>query len=389
MVANNISRTVKSILEFKNLCEKEGDKFLKISSRNKKNISVAKIMLPHGKIIDITLAGYKSFIKSRSEMYKKLEEIDAVLITDFLPNDGFFKFKLGKVIINTIPGNFLQIYNCNLEFFSELEKHKNHKFLKWKKYEKKATGLVAEIEVSHNGNNACASVPLNKYNYSSSGFLTGEKAFYEYAKKNHHKIHTPYVGSKSHVLIEFKGCPHGIVNIAASEFKDGHICRECRFDQTIRGENHWDWAGGITPLYTFLRTAINPWVNEVSKMYNKRCFITGEKSNVDVHHLYPFKLIVKETLEILNLPIHKEMNMYSKAERKLLKQTCLELHFKYGPGVVISKEIHIKFHSLYRKKNINKNDLINFINSFYSHVKPVNFIDSFNDNDLKKYKSIT
>jgi len=81
---------------------------------------------------------------------------------------------------------------------------------------------------------------------------------------------------------------------------------------------------------------------------NYKCVITGKKFNA-IHHLYSFNKILKETLEELVLPIHKEINDYTSKEMNLIKDIIIKKHNEYPLGVCLCKEIHNLYHKIYGK----------------------------------------
>jgi len=87
--------------------------------------------------------------------------------------------------------------------------------------------------------------------------------------------------------------------------------------------------------------------------------ITNKKFDV-IHHLYNFNSILKETLKILDIPIHKNIKKYTIKELTLISRTCEQIHYKYGLGVCLSKEVHKEFHSLYGTKNNTKEQFEEF-----------------------------
>lgn len=132
-----------------------------------------------------------------------------------------------------------------------------------------------------------------------------------------------------------------------SNFSSGKGCKLC-YTENRGGENHPMWKGGITSLNNHLRNAILKWKYDSFKECDKTCDITGVKSrNNIIHHLHPFSEIVKETMAILDLPIHQEINKYSSEELKSIDKKCLELHYKYGLGVCLTKDSHKEFHLIY------------------------------------------
>ena len=123
-------------------------------------------------------------------------------------------------------------------------------------------------------------------------------------------------------------------------------CNACGM-VSFSGENHPNWKGGISSLCSYLRGCIFEWKKESFKQSNYKCIITGSIKNKVIHHLYGFDKIVKETMNSLNLPVHQEINQYTKNELKSIEDLCLKLHYKYGLGVCICEEEHKLFHSMY------------------------------------------
>jgi len=139
-----------------------------------------------------------------------------------------------------------------------------------------------------------------------------------------------------------------IQSIALSSFNQGHGCKYCHYDN-ISGENHPAWKGGITPLHNYLRQHILQWKKDSLLVGNYCCVFTGGRIN-SIHHLYGFDLILEELIEYFQININlREIKVenLSQDELKQIEEKCLELHYKYGLGVCLSKEIHNLFHRIY------------------------------------------
>lgn len=147
-----------------------------------------------------------------------------------------------------------------------------------------------------------------------------------------------------------------IINISFDSYLHGindngkHYCKSCKGDLN-KGENHVNWQGGITTINNYLRETINIWKRDSLFNGNFLCDITGERKNIILHHTQGFNLIVKEVFNETKLPIHKIIEDYTQDELDLLSKTCLEIHYKYGLGVCLNKDLHKKFHKLYGNKN--------------------------------------
>lgn len=135
-----------------------------------------------------------------------------------------------------------------------------------------------------------------------------------------------------------------------SAFKHSPHCHFCN-NESIRGENHYCWKGGVSPLNEYLRGHIYDWKQDSMKECNYKCDISEESCGLVIHHLYNFSEIIKETVMVLNLPIHSEINMYTKEELKQIEDKCLELHYKYGLGICLTDKLHKEFHSKYGQRN--------------------------------------
>lgn len=117
------------------------------------------------------------------------------------------------------------------------------------------------------------------------------------------------------------------------------------------GKNNANWGGGITNISEYLRHNINDWKLDSFKKHNYRCDISGNSKNLVIHHLYNFKDIISELFEVLDIEVHSKIRDYTEAQLNILKDKCLELHYKYGLGVCLTEEFHKEFHSIYGKKD--------------------------------------
>jgi hypothetical protein len=158
-------------------------------------------------------------------------------------------------------------------------------------------------------------------------------------------------------------CPihinEGTKKITYGHLKSGKGCKSCAKDR-IRGENHYNWNGGITELNMFLRDRMRQWVFDSLKNSGFKCDITQSNKNLEVHHLHNFKDIVAETLDNLCLKVLPKVTNYAKEELERIIVECLRLHYEYGFGVVLSAEIHREFHNKYGKLNNTKEQYFEF-----------------------------
>ena len=161
-------------------------------------------------------------------------------------------------------------------------------------------------------------------------------------------------------------CDNGhIFKMNFYDFKNrNRRCPECYKQKDKSGKNSPSWKGGITPLSNHLRGIIDDWKRDSFKKYNYECCITHTKEDLIIHHIYSFNTIIEECLSYLNLNI-KPISEYSQDELKKIEDLCVELHYKYGLGVCICKEVHNKFHSIYGKGNNTSEQWDEFIKKYY------------------------
>lgn len=150
-----------------------------------------------------------------------------------------------------------------------------------------------------------------------------------------------YINIKSKLYLI---CPNGHdIKMSYSEFHNlNNRCGKCYLESI--------YENAKSDIFVWLRLKIGTWRADSIKNSNYRCVITGDKFD-DVHHLYSFNLIVKETIKTLNIDILESISMYTEEERELLKNKCIELHYKYGLGVCLRKDIHKLFHHEYGVRN--------------------------------------
>ena len=138
------------------------------------------------------------------------------------------------------------------------------------------------------------------------------------------------------------------------DLRKGKGCHLCKGDKLSK-ENNAMWKGGVTPLHNYLRDKITQWKKDSLKNANYRCDITGIKdSSLIIHHLHNFSDILKETLELLDLPIYDSVNKYTEKELDNITNKCIELHYKYGLGVCLCEKEHKLFHAIYGVVNNTK-----------------------------------
>lgn len=133
-----------------------------------------------------------------------------------------------------------------------------------------------------------------------------------------------------------------------------------RVANPYKGKDNPNWRGGITALYQELRSDTKEWFMKSAEFSNYNCIITGKNFD-NVHHLYPFKNIVEEVFNNLNIDRRENVSEYSDDELIAIRNELLRLHDFYGYGCPINKKVHKLFHDLYGYKETNYFDFLEFI----------------------------
>lgn len=121
----------------------------------------------------------------------------------------------------------------------------------------------------------------------------------------------------------------------------------------------------LTTTYGLMRNSIYPWKVKSKQTGNNKCLLTGSKIDVEVHHLNKsFVDICDETFKELGIEYHTYTSEYDKETLDKIASKCLELHFRYGLGVLITKRLHIRFHDVYGVTGYTSEDFKTFKRAF-------------------------
>ena len=145
-------------------------------------------------------------------------------------------------------------------------------------------------------------------------------------------------------------CNYNHINyVAFSSFLKWHKCFVCsRIDliDRVSGVNASNWQGGLTNIRDYLQNRISYWKKESIKQCGGECVISGKKYD-DIHHVYSFNSIFKESIKELNFELKENAGDYKKEDLKLLLKKLRKLHMVYPLGVCLTRDWHIKFHNIY------------------------------------------
>jgi hypothetical protein len=150
-------------------------------------------------------------------------------------------------------------------------------------------------------------------------------------------------------------CDCGNITITcAGNLQNGHStscgCKR-NIKNTIKLEKHF-------------RNLLKYKILETLEHFNYMCFLTGDKENLRVHHLESFSNMYKKAIISLGFVLFDNFNEYSNLQKKEIDNKFLELH-EENALVVISSEVHTKFHRIYGYKNNTKQQFDDFIDKYF------------------------
>lgn len=136
--------------------------------------------------------------------------------------------------------------------------------------------------------------------------------------------------------------------------------KSCGCGHAQYGENNPNWNGGISEINNFFRNSIGDWKKNILDKFNNTCIITNKKDNIVIHHLEPFNKMVSKTFDVLDIDFRNCLKDYTKEELNVLQNTFIKLHNQECNGVLITDELHKKFHKDYGYKNFSKENFDEF-----------------------------
>jgi hypothetical protein len=101
----------------------------------------------------------------------------------------------------------------------------------------------------------------------------------------------------------------------------------------------------LAEMSLYFRSKLIKWRNDSLDFYGNKCFVSGEKDNIVVHHLIPFNQIRDYVLNQLDLQ-DKPMNQFTSDELDLIECKILDYH-QLSLGVPLNEKIHKQFHMKY------------------------------------------
>lgn len=129
---------------------------------------------------------------------------------------------------------------------------------------------------------------------------------------------------------------------------------------------------GYKDLNKFIRSRITTWKDNYRRQCNYTCCVTGEHSNIVVHHCRSFNLLLDEAIKKIDFEIKDTFNEYDDVQLELLAKTFIEIQEKYGEYVCISEKIHRLFHKIYGYGNNTIEQWNEFIQDYKNNkIKPL------------------
>lgn len=140
-----------------------------------------------------------------------------------------------------------------------------------------------------------------------------------------------------------------------------YCSRKCR-GVSQRNEN--------SDIGQYLRANNQCWKKRILESRGHKCELSGETNNLTIHHIRSFSLILKETLEKLDLKHFRLTYEYTDEELEMLRNAFREVQNKYD-CVIIHENIHKLFHSKYGYGDNTEEQWDEFIEEYKEDFKQI------------------
>lgn len=118
-------------------------------------------------------------------------------------------------------------------------------------------------------------------------------------------------------------------------------------------------------LSEFIRRNNLDWKKRSMKKCKYKCIITGDRFQA-IHHIYGLNLILRETLNNLNISIKPSMDEYTNIELKNILKEFRKIQDTYPLGLCLREDIHKMFHNIYGYGNNTETQWNQFLNDINS-----------------------
>jgi len=197
--------------------------------------------------------------------------------------------------------------------------------------------------------------------------IDGNKVYQDFINNDFTPLFKPEDYKMAHLPLPYicnKHKDRGTQYMPYSCVKRGHGCHYCSIDKR-KGENHYSWKGGVSPINEYLRRHLITWKKDTMKFNDFKCVLTKQRFDI-IHHLYSFESIAKEVFKTIIIPVNP-ISEYTKEQLEILDRRCIELHYKYGFGICLVKPLHNLFHKQYSEMNNTPEQFLTFIQRLNSH----------------------
>lgn len=103
----------------------------------------------------------------------------------------------------------------------------------------------------------------------------------------------------------------------------------------------------LANINIYVRRRIEDWKNKYRESCNYTCALSGKRSNIVVHHIRSFNLLIKETIDVLDFQLKDDPNEYTQEELTEFVEVFMNIQNYYNAYVCITEDIHKLFHKEY------------------------------------------
>lgn len=125
---------------------------------------------------------------------------------------------------------------------------------------------------------------------------------------------------------------------------------------------------GYRYLNNFMRARLTMWRDKYREENNYICSVTGERSNIVVHHCRSFNSLMEETIQKLQFKIKENFEDYTDEELEMFVSAFLDLQEKYKEYVCVTEKVHTLFHNIYGYGDNTMEQWDEFVNNYKNGV---------------------
>lgn len=104
---------------------------------------------------------------------------------------------------------------------------------------------------------------------------------------------------------------------------------------------------GYSDVYAYIRSCLAPWRDNYRQECGFTCRLSGSNSNIVVHHIRGFGLILAEAMDNIDFPLYEKVSEYSQSQLNDLFDEYMQLQTSYNQYICITEPIHKQFHRIY------------------------------------------